>query len=162
MAAQLSYDLAQPLAYQGLIYAQFPSEVISLDASTVIPFGLGVSRVVGAFQTDKEQQVQLGVDANGFFGVSVRSLDREGAANTGVIEYQVTDTVPVIRSGYVWVICVQGCIPGDEVKVDNTTGIFGNNTNFPAGIGETIVSGTWETSATAGKLAVLRLTDNNE
>ena len=85
MSAQTSYDIKQPVAYAGLIYAQAPHDIVSRDAEGVIPFGVACSR-----GTDKDKQAVVG--GADFAGISIRSLEREGAANTGDIKYSDTET----------------------------------------------------------------------
>lgn len=151
MVAQTSYDINIPEAYAGLVFAQHPHDIDSRDVETVagIDFGVAVSR-----GTDADKQILLGGDA-AFFGITIRSLDREGAANTGAIKYDETETAGVLRRGYIWVVCPTGCVPGDAALYNDTTGIIDSGT---AGAGETqLDDAQFETTAAAGELAVLKL-----
>jgi len=151
MSAQTSYSIKQPIAYAGMVYAQAPHDIISRDVETVagIPFGVAVSR-----GTDLERQVVLG-GATGFTGITIRSLDREGAVNTAAIQYNEKETAGVIRDGYVWAVCPSGCNPGDSVNYVDATGVIDSGT---AVSGETQLDGAqWDTVAAAGELAVIRL-----
>jgi hypothetical protein len=150
MSAQTSYDIKQPEAYAGLIYAQSPHDIISRTVETAagIDFAVAVSR-----GTDKDKQCALG--GNDFIGITVRSLDREGAINTGAIKYSVKETAAIMRGGYIWATCPTGCVPGDLVKYDNATGVLDSGT---AATDETqIVSATWDKTAAAGQLSVIRI-----
>lgn len=150
MSVQTSYSLDQPLAYAGLVYAQAPKDILSLKVETAagIGFGLAVSR-----GTDPDTQAVIGGAA--FIGVTVRELNREGAANTGAIEYAEKETAGVLRDGYIWATCPTGCVPGDSVNYNDTTGVLDSGA---AGAGETDIAGaTWETTAAAGQLAVVRI-----
>jgi len=151
MAAQLSYDLSTPVAYPGLIYAQFPSDVQSFSVETVagIPFGVAVSR-----GTDEERQIILGGNAL-LLGISIRSLDREGAANTGAIQYNVTETAGVMRSGHIYVVCPTGCMPTVPVKYVIATGVI--DSGAPAAGELAIPNATWETHTAAGQIGIVRL-----
>lgn len=150
MSAQLSYAINQPVGYPGLIFAQEPHDIISRDAGTVIPFGVAVAR--GA---DADRQCRAGGAAAAYIGVSIRSLEREGAANTGAVEYAVTETVGILRDGYIWAVCPTGCVPGDGVKYTQATGVLDSGA---AGAGEVGLDGaTWETTTAAGGLGVIRL-----
>lgn len=151
MSAQTSYTIDQPIAYAGLIYAQAPKDIISRAVETVagIDFAVAVAR-----GTDADKQVDLAGSAD-FIGITVRSLEREGAANTGAIKYSQSETAGVMRKGYVWAVCPTGCNPGDSVLYTDGTGVLDSGT---AGAGETQLNGaTWETTAAAGELAVIRL-----
>lgn len=150
MSAQTSYSINQPKAYAGLVFAQAPHDIVSRDVETAggIDFGVAVSR-----GTDSERQVVAGGDA--FTGITIRSLDKEGAVNTGAIKWNEKETAGVIRSGYIWVVCPSGCNPGDTVKYNNATGVIDSGV---AGAGETTLNGAqWDTLATAGELAVIYL-----
>jgi hypothetical protein len=150
MAAQLSYDINQPLGYPGLIYAQAPHDIVSMLVETVagIPFGVAVSR-----GTDPANQVVVG--GADFLGVTIRSLDKEGAINTGAIQWNETEAAGVMRSGYIHALCTAGCVPGDDVFYATATGLLST-------AGDTQVSGTWETTTAAGELGVIRLTGLGE
>lgn len=150
MSAQLSYSINQAAAYAGGLYSLAPADLVSRAVETVagVGFGLAVSR-----GTDKSSQVTLG--GTDFLGVSVRDLGREGAVNTGAIQYNENDAAAIMRSGYVWANCVSGCTAGNAVKYVQATGAL--DAGAP-GAGETAITGaTWETTAAAGALAVLRL-----
>lgn len=152
MSAQTTYEINQEVAYAGLIYAQFPSEVISRSVETVagIPFGVVVSR-----GTDADDQCLLGGTAN-ILGVTIRSLDREGAINTGAIQYDEKETAGIMREGYIWAVCPSGCVPGDAVNFVEATGVL--DSGAPSGTGETGLDDCfWDSTAAAGELAILRV-----
>jgi hypothetical protein len=151
MSAQTSYSINQEKAYAGMLYAQAPKDIFSLvvEPSAGIGFAVAVAR-----GTDTEKECDLAGSAD-FIGITVRSLDREGAANSGAVKYDQYETAGVLRKGYVWAVCPAGCNPGDAVKYTDGTGVL-NAGN--AGAGETQLDGAnWETAASAGGLAVIRL-----
>jgi hypothetical protein len=144
MSAQTAYALNIAKAVAGLLYAQAPHDVISRSIETAAgaAFGLAVSR-----GTDADSQAVIGGTA--FLGVTLRTLDLEGAANTGAISYAVTETAAIISNGYVWVVCPTGCVPGDAVNyVDSGAAAAGE---------QALNDAEWVTTAAAGGLAVLRL-----
>lgn len=152
MVAQTSYSIKQPIAYAGGIYGLAPREVISRDVETVagIAFGVVVSR-----GSDPDRQCLLGGTAS-ILGVTVRSLDREGAINSGDIEYAETETAAIMREGYIWAVCPTGCVPGDAVNFVEATGVL--DSGAPAGVTETGLDDCfWDSTAAAGELAVLRV-----
>lgn len=150
MGAQTTYTINQPNAYAGGIYALHDSDIISRSVQTVAGVGFGVAVSRG---TDLENQCVIG--GTSFLGVTVRSLDREGADATGAISYSEKETAGIMRNGYIWAVCPTGCNPGDSVNYVNATGVLDSGA---AVAGETQLDGaTWETVAAAGELAVLRL-----
>lgn len=151
MSAQTSYSIKQAVAYAGMVFAEHPHDIDSRDVETAagIDFGVAVSR-----GTDADRQVVLGGDA-AFFGITIRSLEREGAVNTNVAKYAEKETAGILRRGYIWVTVPSGCTPGDSVKYNDTTGVIDAGA---AGAGETQLTGAqFETTAAAGGLAVLKL-----
>ena len=154
MSAQTSYSIEQPKAYAGLVYAQAPHDIVSRMVETVdgIGFGVAVSR-----GTDAERQIVAGGTA--FTGITIRSLEKEGAANSGDIQWDETETAGILRDGYIWVTCPTGCNPGDQVKYTDATGVIDSGA---AGADETQLDGAqWDTVAAAGELAVIRLNSLN-
>jgi hypothetical protein len=151
MSAQTSYAINQPVAYAGLIYdANSGRDVVSRDAEGVVPFGVAVGR-----GTDADRQCAAGGAATAYLGVSVRSLEREGAANTGAVQYEDTETVGIMRTGYVWAVCPTGCVPGDAVIYTVATGVLDTGV---AGVGAAEIDGAaWQTTTAAGDLGVIRL-----
>jgi len=150
MSAQTSYSIKQPKAYAGLIYAQAPHDIVSRMVETVAGIGFGVAVSRG---TDKERQIVAG--GTDFLGITIRSLDKEGAANTGDIQWNETEAAGILRDGYIWAVCPAGCNPGDAVKYTDATGVLDAGA---AAAGETQLDGAqWETVAAAGELAVIRI-----
>lgn len=150
MSAQTSYSLRQPKAYAGLIYAQAPHDIVSRKVETAAGIGFGVAVSRG---TDKENQIVVG--GTDFLGITIRSLDKEGAANTGAILWNQKESAGVVRNGYIWAVCPAGCTAGAAVKYVNATGVLNAGA---AGAGETnLVGAKWETTAAAGELAVIRI-----
>lgn len=151
MSAQTSYSINQGKAYAGLVYAQAPHDIISRAVETAAGIGFGVAVARG---TDADRQIDLAGSAS-FLGITIRSLEKEGAANTGAIKWNETETAGVMRKGYIWAVCPAGCVPGDAVKYTDSTGVLDAGA---AGAGETQLDGaSWETTAAAGELAVIRL-----
>lgn len=152
MSVQTAYTIAQPIAYAGLIYALHPSDIDSRDVETTagIEFGVAVGR-----GSDADRQVDLGGAPADFLGITVRDLSQEAAANTGAILYEENSTASILRRGYIWAVCPAGCAPGEAVFYVNATGVLDQGT---ASTGETQLDrATWETTAAAGELAVIRL-----
>ena len=150
MSAQLSYDIRQGKGYAGLIYAQAPSDIISRSVETTAGIGFGVAVKRG---TNPDKQVVIATSAN-FLGITIRSLEQEGG-EAGAIRWDVKETAGIMRVGYIWAVCPTGCVPGNAVNYADGTGVLDSGA---AGVGETQLNGaTWETTAIAGELAVIRI-----
>ena len=151
MSAQTSYSINQNKAYAGLVYAQAPHDIVSRAVETAAGIGFGVAVARG---TDADKQIDLAGSAD-FLGITIRSLEKEGAANTAATQWNENETAGVLRKGYIWAVCPAGCVPGNAVKYTDGTGVLDAGA---AGAGETQLDGaTWETTAAAGELAVIRL-----
>lgn len=154
MSAQTSYKIKHAAALAGLIYAQAPSDIISRDVEGVAGFDFAT---VVSRGTDKDKQAVLG-GTTGILGITIRSLEREGAASTGTVKYSEKETAGIMREGYVWVPCPSGCVPGDAVNFVETTGIL--DSGAPVGTGETGLDDCfWDSTAAAGELAILRVSN---
>lgn len=150
MSAQLSYSINQGKAYAGLIYAQAPHDIVSRAVETAAGIGFGVAVKRG---TDADKQIDLAGSAD-FLGITIRSLEQEGD-QAAAIQWDQYETAGVLREGYIWAVCPAGCTPGAAVKYTDDTGVLDAGA---AGVGETQLDGaTWETTAAAGELAVIRL-----
>ena len=150
MPAQTSYSIRQGKAYAGLIYAQAPHDIVSRAVETAagVAFGVAVTR-----GTDPDKQVVLATSAN-FLGITIRSLEKEGG-DAGAIRWNVKETAGIMRVGYIWAVCPTGCVPGNAVKYTDGTGVLDSGA---ACASETQLNGaTWETTASAGELAVVRI-----
>lgn len=147
---QLAYSLSIGIGVEGQIYAQFPSEITSKAVETVA--GIAPARVVSRGTADN--QVVLGGTTP--FGITVRSLDIEGAVNTNNAHYDQYKTAPIMLEGYIVCACPTGCSPGDPVNYVEATGVL--DSGAASGTGETALDDcSWESSAAAGALAVLRV-----
>jgi len=150
MAAQTTYSIRQGKAYAGLIYAQAPHDIVSRAVETAAGIGFGVAVTRG---TDPDKQVVPAASAD-FLGITIRSLEKEGG-DAGAIRWNVKETAGIMRVGYIWAVCPTGCVPGNAVKYTDGTGVLDSGA---AGASETQLNGaTWETTAAAGELAVIRI-----
>lgn len=151
MSAQTSYDINQGKALAGLIYALAPHNIISrsVETTTGIEFARAVSR-----GTDADNQTVVG--GNSFLGITIRSLENEGAAETGALKLEQNQTAGIMVEGYVWAVCPTGCVPGDAVNYNTTTGVL--DSGAPVAGENSLDDASWETTAAAGELAVIRIT----
>jgi len=152
MSPQLSYDINTVIGYPGLVFDLGPHDIDSRSAEGVdgIKFGIALSR-----GTNKDKQVLPGNNSD-FFGISIRSLDREGAVNTGVIKYLEFETVGVLRSGAIRIICPTGCVPGDDVFYNVDDGVLDSvELGGPENI--QLRGAIWDSIASAGELGIILL-----
>ena len=150
MTVQTSYTLQQGVGYAGQLFDVNPHEIVSRTVETVAgaAFGLAVGR-----GTDKAEQVLVGTAD--FTGITIRSLDKEGAINTGAIQWNENDAAGILREGYIWAICPAGCTAGDQVKYLTATGVLDAGV---AGVGSMQLDGAqWDSTAAAGEVGVIRL-----
>lgn len=152
MTAQTSYTIYQAKAYAGQLVDLGPSVRISRSAEGDIDFGVVVGR-----GTDSVNQC---VPGNGgalidILGITYRSLEREGAANTGAIKYAEKETVGILQQGYIYAVCPSGCAAGATVKFNNTTGVLDAG---GAVAGETVLDDAqWDSTTPAGEIGIIRL-----
>jgi len=151
MTVQLSYDINTVIGYPGLVFDVGPHNIDSRAAEGVngVEFGVAVSR-----GTNKDKQVIPGGDD--FFGISIRSLDREGAVNTGAIKYLEFETVGVLRSGSVRAICAAGCVPGDPVFYDVSDGRL-NSVQFAETTNVQLDGAIWDSTTIPQGLGIILL-----
>ena len=150
MSAQTSYSINQRIALAGMLAAVHNHDIISRSIETVAgaDFGIAVGR-----GTDKDKQAVIGLGSS-FLGLTVRSLERENA-NNDTVKYSETETAGVLREGYIYAICPSGCNPGDPVNFVNATGVLDSGA---AVAGETLIdNATWDSTAAAGELAIIRM-----
>lgn len=120
MSAQTTYQRLTDRAVHGTPeYSPFLREVVSYAAEGG-NIGYGVVVSLG---TDPNKQAVLGGAGTGI-GITLRELTREGAVNTAVIEYQEDDTMSILRRGYANITIPTGCVVGDQVEYDDTTGVI--------------------------------------
>lgn len=155
MTAQTSYTIDQGIGYAGQLFDVGPQIRISRSAEGDVPFGVAVVR-----GTDADKQGAAGAAADGsLLGIAYRSLEREGAANTGEIQYNDTETLGILQSGRIYAVCPTGCVPGDLVNAVNATGVLDSGA---AVAGETqLDDAQWDSTAAAGELGVIRLSGLN-
>ena len=157
MTVQTSYTIKQPVALPGLIYDLGTKNIISraLETAAGADFGVAMSR-----GSDADKQTVIG--GTSFLGISIRSVEREASglgSNSNDIRYGQYETVGIMEMGRIWAICPAGCVPGNAVKYNNTTGILDAGS---AGVGETQLDGAiWDSTASAGALALIKLTNTN-
>ena len=150
MSVQTAYSNIAA-AVHGQLYGIGAKDIVSkvVEAAAGIGFGIAVSR-----GTNPDDQIIPGGDAT-FIGITVRDLAREGAQGTGVVAFADEVIAPVIRKGYIMLECPTGCVPGDVANYVDATGVIDSGVAIA---GETdIVGATWESTASAGGIALLRL-----
>lgn len=155
MAVQTNYDETQPVAVAGAQATMIPATLISRTVETA---AIGFGKAVAQGTSDKGAIAFAGGTV---LGITV--LDRSASGQTvedGQITGQVADqfgvgeSARVMTKGDIWVVCATGCSAGDSVYVRPSNGDFQDSS---ANSAVQIVGARWDTSASAGGLAVVRL-----
>lgn len=136
MSNQSTVDLRIANATPGLIAdIHAGNQIISRAAEAVVAFG-----IIVAAGTDANSQAVPGGDANDILGVSVRSVGKE-ALTVGATEldYQPTEAMSIMQSGYIFVKTSGGASAGDTAKFVNATGLLESVEVSAAIAGETII-----------------------
>lgn len=157
----MSVDLS---TYGGTKFpAGFAGEIVDLNpatieskvnsAATAIDFGVAVARS-SANDTCKAPAA----DGDVIIGISVR-LATKVAASDGTVSYAQYDTVPIMKTGYIWAIPYENVVRGDDViSVTAQSGKLSGTTAGAAGSGRVAVPGAiWQDTATAGTPARIRI-----
>jgi len=142
----------------------FPGSVVNLglkniitklaEASSIAP-GLAVTR--GTLDDQALLATATGAD---FIGITVSTT--AGQANgSDVFTYAEDDAMNVLDEGEIYVLCEDGCVPGDDVFFRHT--ISGNEvlgafrTDADTADADQIVGATFESTAGAGEIAIVKL-----
>lgn len=151
MAVQTTYTLNPGIAYDGLVADMNSATIITRQVETAA--GIAFGRVVSRGTSDT--QCVVGGDGTGL-GVTVRTLDREGAQTTGAVQYDQYTDAAIMTSGFLFVpINTASASKGTKLKYDDTTGQIEAGT---AGAGETQMNAYLEQAVTSlGQIALIRL-----
>lgn len=157
MPVQTAYSAEQALAFEGQRADLGLINVISKAAEdSAIDFGRAVCQGTG------DNQCLLATATGGkFLGVS--EFTNAGVANASdVLQYEENTEVNIVNFGYVWVICEDGCVPGDDAFFRHTAGAGGTTigafrTDADTASADQITDATFESTAAAGGLALLKL-----
>ncbi len=143
------------LGYAGQIVDTNPATIESKtnEAATAIDFGAAVARGA-ADDTCKAPAA----DGDKIIGISVRHAIRP-ADSSGNVTYAQKDSVPILRSGYVYATAYENATRGDGViSVTAQSGKLGSTTGGAAGVGRVAVpNAIWETTTTAGQIGIVRI-----
>ena len=159
MPVQTSYDQEYEKSFPGgrVDLGNFIDIISKNVEGSAIGYGLGV--VLG---TADDQCILPSTATGTFLGVTERTLD--GVANSdNESEYARYTSANIIRTGRVWVECEDGCVFGDRVFMRYTAGATESlgafRTDDDSGDAVEIPGARWESTATAGNIAVLKLPD---
>lgn len=140
-AGQLTHDLS----FQDIDHA-------INNTATVIDFGVVVAR-------DGADKCKVwGADADKPLGISVRFTTAEYASG-GTTGYKRYDSVPVLRSGYIYVEAAENVTVGDAaLAITAQAGKIGGTTGGAAGTGRVAIPGAvWETTTASGSIGKVRI-----
>lgn len=153
MSVQTTYNDTPGAAVAGARASMIDAVILSRNVETSAGIGFGVAVEQGA--SDKGCKV---FDGGTVLGVTV--LDRSASGLNPATGVRTADTfghyesARVMTKGDIWLVCTTGCSAGDPIYVRPSNNTF-QNSSANSGVQ---IAGRWETTATAGALAVARLT----
>lgn len=156
MAVQTVYNDTQPAAVAGHRATQIAATIMSRTVETAaVPFGRAVKQGTAAkgcalFGSGDTAILGISVLDRGASGLTVANGQVTGATEDA---YGVGESAGVLTEGDVWVLCTTGCTAGDPVYVRPSNGTWQNST---ANSGVLLTNARWDTTASAGALAVIR------
>lgn len=125
------------------------------DLAGVIDFGNAVARSA-ADNTCKAPTV----DGDVIIGIAARHAIRPASSDgNNTVNYAQRDAVPVVRSGYVYVLALENVVRGTQaLSITAQNGRIASTTGGAAGAGRVAIAGaTWETTTTAGQIGIVRI-----
>jgi len=115
--SQTSVSLYQAAAFKGMLAdLSTANDVMSYAAEAAIPFSLPV--MLG---TDKEKEVLTATTGAAAIGFALAAHGVE-QSSAGVAQWAATDTVPVLKSGRVWVETTDAVVAGAVANMTVATG----------------------------------------
>lgn len=157
MPVQTSYPDTQPAAVAGAQATMVPATIISRSVETA---AIGFGKAVAQGTADKGCHA-FGSGDTAILGITLLDRSASGLSVTnGQVTGQTADTFGVgesariITKGDVWVVAGVNVTAGQPVYVRPSNGDF-QPTNANSAV--QIAGARWDTSATAGSLAVVRL-----
>lgn len=142
-------DLAKAIA--GQVADMNPQEIVSKIAEGAISYGYPVVRGTA----DNQGKIPAATGGK-FLGVCVRTLGGHSQSDN-VIKVADEELANVMRSGYIWVITEQAVVAGDPVYFVHTTTVGKFRKDANTNLADAISGATFETSAAAGELVLIRL-----
>jgi hypothetical protein len=149
---QNSYEITHEAALPGMAGNMGPQSVVSRVSSGAIPFGRAVVRMA-------DQTAQLAnATSQAYLGVSKRDVSRNLPVGASA-QYESAEEVAIMEDGYAWVEVEEAVSRGDAVYFRHDgAGVLGAFRNDGGGGNATLVAGaTFETDATAGQAALIRM-----
>ena len=148
-AIQTTYNATLPIALVGMFADMRNRTVLSREVGGTVAIAFGAVALRGT--TDHTILPVGGTGAGGFLGIvgldpTIRAQIAAGNA------FAVGDTADVLLKGAIWVTVTSNVTPGTPVYYDGSGNLTATATSNTA-----IVGATFETTATSGGLAVVRL-----
>jgi hypothetical protein len=149
------------VGYAGEIVDSNPFIAVSKinSAATAIDFGYAVVR------SSADDTCKLpAADADDVIGISIRHATKSADSN-GDVKYAQYESLPILQSGYMYVLAFENATRGDTViSVTASPGRLGSTTGGAAASGRVAMDGTagnmkatWETTTTAAAIGIVRI-----
>lgn len=157
MSVQTNYPDTQPVAVAGAQATMIPATIISRNVETA---AIGFGKAVAQGTADKGCHA-FGSGDTAVLGITLLDRSASGLSVTnGQVSGQTADafgvgeSARIITKGDVWVVAAVNVTAGQPVYVRPSNGDF-QPTNANSAV--QIAGARWDTSATAGNLAVVHL-----
>ena len=139
--------------YAGMIVDQnFYTSISKINnGSTAIGFGVPV-----ASNSDGVGVKVVSADADHIIGFSIRYAMRPYDPTTGTVSFGVNETVPVAKTGRMYVLAAENAVEGDAVISISATNTVGSTTGGAAGTGRVAIAGAkWAEPVAAGAIGII-------
>lgn len=143
-SVQTTYNATMPVGSLGQVANTELTNVISreCEGSSGIGFGLAV------IQGTADHQAKVG-SAGVFLGITVKDVTLDSSRSDKYAQY---DTMAIMTKGVIWVTAGEDVSAGDSVYRTST-----GTLNKTSASNTQIANARWETSASSGALALLRI-----
>lgn len=95
-------------------------------------------------------------DTQRVLGFTIRYALRPYDPTTGTVSFAVNETVPVAKTGRMYVLANESAVEGDAVISITGTGRLGSTTGGAAGAGRVAIAGAkWAEPVAAGKIGII-------
>lgn len=98
----------------------------------------------------------VAADTDRVIGFTIRYNLRPYNPVTGTVSFDVNETVPVAKTGRMYVVATEDAVEGDDVICLTASNTLGSTTGGAAGAGRVAIAGAkWAEPVTAGNLGII-------
>jgi len=155
MSVQITYGAKHAIGYEGSIVDMSLKNIVTKIAEGDVKAGRAVVRGTG--DNGALLPSETGQE---FVGITVATTAGQADCDDE-FAYLENSAMNVLNNGLIYEICEDGCVPGDTVFFRHTVGtgteIGAFRTDADTATADEIVGATWESTATAGNIAKIKL-----